>query len=76
MLIIRNTKGEKMIDLAIRNKKNIVSSIICIVFLIASVDNFFRDLTPLLFILNIIGLTSFLVLTYINIKEMILNRSK
>ena len=76
MLIIRNTKGEKMIDLAIRNKKNIVSTIICIVFLIASVDNFFRDLTPLLFILNIIGLTSFLVLTYINIKEMILNRSK
>jgi len=65
-----------MIDLAIRNKKNIVSTIICIVFLIASVDNFFRDLTPLLFILNIIGLTSFLVLTYINIKEMILNRSK
>ena len=76
MLIIRNTKGEKMIDLAIRNKKNIVSTIICIVFIIVSVDNFFRDLTPLLFILNIIGLTSFLVLTYINIKEMILNRSK
>ena len=65
-----------MIDLAIRNKKNIVSTIICIVFIIVSVDNFFRDLTPLLFILNIIGLTSFLVLTYINIKEMILNRSK
>ena len=65
-----------MIDLAIRNKKNIVSTIICIVFIIESVDNFFRELTPLLFILNIIGLTSFLVLTYINIKEMILNRSK
>ena len=76
MLIIRNTKGEKMIDLAIRNKKNIVSTIICIVFIIVSVDNFFRDLTPLLFILNIIGLTSFLVLTYINIKEVLLNRSK
>ena len=65
-----------MIDLAIRNKKNIVSTIICIVFIIVSVDNFFRDLTPLLFILNIIGLTSFLVLTYINIKEVLLNRSK
>ena len=76
MLIIRNTKGEKMIDLAIRNKKNIVSTIICIVFIIVSVDNFFRELTPLLFILNIIGLTSFLVLTYINIKEILLNRSK
>ena len=76
MLIIRNTKGEKMIDLAIRNKKNIVSTIICIVFIIVSVDNFFRDLTPLLFILNIIGLTSFLVLTYINIKEILLNISK
>ena len=65
-----------MIDLAIRNKKNIVSTIICIVFIIVSVDNFFRELTPLLFILNIIGLTSFLVLTYINIKEILLNRSK
>ena len=58
------------------NKKKIVSTILCIVFLIVSVDNFFRDLTPLLFILNISGLTCFLVLTYINIKEMILNRSK
>ena len=76
MLIIRNTKGEKMIDLATMDKKKIVSTIICIVFLIASVDNFFRDLTSLLFILNIIGLTSFLVLTYINIKEILLNRSK
>ena len=65
-----------MIDLAIMDKKKIVSTILCIVFLIESVNNFFRDLTPLLFILNIIGLTSFLVLTYINIKEMILNRSK
>lgn len=76
MFIVRNTKGEKMIDLAIMDKKKIVSTILCIVFLIESVNNFFRDLTPLLFILNIIGLTSFLVLTYINIKEMILNRSK
>ena len=58
------------------NKKKIVSTILCIVFLIVSVDNFFRDLTPLLFILNIIGLSCFLVLTYINIKDMILNRSK
>ena len=58
------------------NKKKIVSTILCIVFLIVSVDNFFRDLTPLLFILNIIGLTCFLVLTYISIKDMILNRSK
>ncbi|RSK00022.1 hypothetical protein D8787_09615 [Streptococcus mitis] len=58
------------------DKKKIVSTILCIVFLIVSVDNFFRDLTPLLFILNIIGLTCFLVLTYINIKEMLLNRSK
>ena len=58
------------------NKKKIVSTILCIVFLIVSVDNFFRDLTPLLFILNIIGLTCFLVLTYINIKDMLLNRSK
>ena len=65
-----------MIDLATMDKKKIVSTIICIVFLIASVDNFFRDLTSLLFILNIIGLTSFLVLTYINIKEILLNRSK
>ena len=76
MLIIRNTKGEKMIDLAIMDKKKIVSTIVCIVFLISSVVNFFRDLTPLLFILNIIGLTSFLVLIYINIKEILLNRSK
>ena len=58
------------------DKKKIVSTIICIVFLVVSVDNFFRDLTPLLFILNIIGLTCFLVLTYISIKDMILNRSK
>ena len=58
------------------DKKKIVSTIVCIVFLIVSVDNFFRDLTPLLFILNIIGLTCFLVLTYISIKDMILNRSK
>lgn len=65
-----------MIDLAIMDNKKIVSTIVCIVFLVVSVNNFFRDLTPLLFILNIIGLTSFLVLTYINIKEMILNRSK
>ena len=65
-----------MIDLAIRNKKNIVSTIICIVFLVVSVDNFFRDLTPLLFILNIIGLTCFLVLTYTNLKEMLLNIRK
>ena len=76
MLIIRNTKGEKMIDLAIMDKKKIVSTIVCIVFLVVSVNNFFRDLTPLLFILNIIGLSCFLVLIYINIKEMILNRSK
>ena len=76
MLIIRNTKGEKMIDLAIMDNKKIVSTIVCIVFLVVSVNNFFRDLTPLLFILNIIGLTSFLVLTYINIKEILLNRSK
>ena len=76
MLIIRNTKGEKMIDLAIMDKKKIVSTIVCIVFLVVSVNNFFRDLTPLLFILNIIGRTSFLVLTYINIKEILLNRSK
>ena len=65
-----------MIDLAIMDKKKIVSTIVCIVFLVVSVANFFRDLTPLLFILNIIGLTSFLVLTYINIKEILLNRSK
>ena len=65
-----------MIDLAIMDNKKIVSTIVCIVFLVVSVNNFFRDLTPLLFILNIIGLTSFSVLTYINIKEMILNRSK
>ena len=65
-----------MIDLAIMDNKKIVSTIVCIVFLISSVVNFFRDLTPLLFILNIIGRTSFLVLTYINIKDMILNRSK
>lgn len=39
------------------DKKKIVSTIICIVFLVVSVDNFFRDLTPLLFILNIIGLS-------------------
>ncbi len=58
------------------DKKKIVSTIVCIVFLIVSVDNFFRDLTPLLFVLNIIGLTCFSVLTYINIKEMLLNRSK
>lgn len=58
------------------DKKKIVSTILCIVFLIVSVDNFFRDLTPLLFILNIIGLSCFLVLTYINIKEMLLNISK
>ncbi len=65
-----------MIDLAIMDNKKIVSTIVCIVFLISSVVNFFRDLTPLLFILNIIGRTSFLVLTYINIKEILLNRSK
>ena len=58
------------------NKKKIVSTIVFLVFIIMSVANFFRDLTPLLFILNIIGLTCFLVLTYINIKDMILNRSK
>ena len=58
------------------DKKKIVSTIVFIVFLIASVANFFRDLNPLLFILNIIGLFCFLVLIYINIKEMILNRSK
>ncbi len=58
------------------DKKKIVSTIVFIVFLIASVANFFRDLNPLLFILNIIGLSCFLVLIYINIKEMILNRSK
>ena len=58
------------------DKKKIVSTIVCIVFLIVSVDNFFRDLTPLLFVLDIIGLTCFSVLTYINIKEILLNRSK
>ena len=58
------------------DKKKIVSTIICIVFLVVSVDNFFRDLTQLMFILNIIGLFCFLVLTYINIKEMLLNISK
>jgi len=58
------------------DKRKIVSTIICIVFLVVSVNNFFRDLTQLMFILNIIGLFCFLVLTYINIKEMILNRSK
>ena len=65
-----------MIDLAIMDNKKIVSTIVCIVFLISSVVNFFRDLTPLLFILNIIGLTCFLVLTYTNIKEILLNISK
>ena len=58
------------------DKKKIVSTIICIVFLVESVDNFFRDLTPLLSILNIIGLTCFLVLIYTNIKEMLLNIRK
>ncbi len=58
------------------NKKKVVSTIVLLVFLIVSVANFFRDLTPLLFILNIIGLFCFLVLTYVNIKEMLLNRSK
>ena len=58
------------------DKKKIVSTIVSIVFLIVSVANFFRDLTQLLFILNIIGLSCFLVLTYVNIKEMLLNRSK
>ena len=58
------------------DKRKIVSTIICIVFLVVSVNNFFRDLTQLMFILNIIGLFCFLVLTYINIKEMLLNRSK
>lgn len=58
------------------DKKKIVSTIICIVFLVVSVDNFFRDLTQLMFILNIIGLSCFSVLIYINIKAMLLNRSK
>ena len=58
------------------DKKKIVSTIVFIVFLIVSVANFFRDLTQLLFILNIIGLSCFLVLTYVNIKEMLSNRSK
>ena len=58
------------------NKKKIVSTIVFLVFIIMSVANFFRDLTPLLFILNIIGLTCFLVLTYTNIKEILLNISK
>ena len=58
------------------DKKKIVSTIVLLVFLIASVANFFRDLNPLLFILNIIGLSFMLMLTYINIKEMISNRSK
>ena len=58
------------------DKRKIVSTIICIVFLVVSVNNFFRNLTQLMFILNIIGLFCFLVLTYINIKEMLLNRSK
>ena len=58
------------------DKKKIVSTIICIVFLVVSVDNFFRDLTQLMFILKIIGLSCFSVLIYINIKEMLLNRSK
>ena len=58
------------------DKKKIVSTIVSTVFLIVSVANFFRDLTQLLFILNIIGLSCFLVLTYVNIKEMLLNRSK
>ena len=40
MLIIKNTKGEKMIDLAIMDKKKIVSTIVCIVFLVVSVDKF------------------------------------
>ncbi len=58
------------------DKKKIVSTIICIVFLVVSVDNFFRDLTLLLFILNIIGLSCFSVLIYTNIKEILLNISK
>ena len=57
------------------DKKKIVSTVF-IVFLIVSVANFFRDLNPLLFILNIIGLSCFLVLTNINVKEMLLNRTK
>ncbi|CJY55405.1 hypothetical protein E3U96_05705 [Streptococcus pseudopneumoniae] len=58
------------------DKKKIVSTIVLLVFLIVSVANFFRDLNPLLFILNIIGLSCFSVLTYINIKEMLLNIRK
>ena len=58
------------------DKKKIVSTIICIVFLVVSVDNFFRNLTQLMFILNIIGLFFFSVLTYINIKEILLNIRK
>ena len=58
------------------DKKKIVSTIVFIVFLIVSVANFFRDLTQLLFILNIIGLSCFLVLTYVNIREMLSDRSK
>ena len=58
------------------DKKKIVSTIICIVFLVVSVDNFFRNLTQLMFILNIIGLFCFSVLTYINIKDILLNIRK
>lgn len=56
------------------DKKKVVSTIITSGFLIVSVFNFFRELTPLLFMLNIIGFSCFLLLLSANIKRIILEK--
>ena len=56
------------------DKKKGISTIVSIGFLIVSISNFFRELSPILFLLNIIGFFCFLLLLSVNIKKMVLNK--
>ncbi|VGQ71761.1 immunity protein PncM [Streptococcus pyogenes] len=56
------------------DKKKIISTIISAGFLIVSVSNFFRELSPILFLLNIIGFSCFLLLFSASMKKIVLKK--
>ncbi|AUP06312.1 hypothetical protein SaSA136_0558 [Streptococcus agalactiae] len=56
------------------DKKKVVSTIVSTGFLIVSISNFFRELSPILFLLNIIGFFCFLLLFSVNINKLFLKQ--
>lgn len=57
-------------------EKRIISFIITIGFLIVSICNFFKELSLLLLVLNLLGFLIFSTILITNMKYVILNRDK